>query len=80
MTVLELHLDEQTIERVHDLAARRHSTIEALIIKLVKMLAEGAAVGDPLLGMFAQEPELLDVVLENAMMARETDPLRLAHG
>lgn len=31
---------------------------------------------DPLLGLMADEPELLDEVVEAAMMARESHPLR----
>ena len=31
---------------------------------------------DTMLGMFADEPELLDEVVESAMQARERDPLR----
>jgi predicted DNA-binding antitoxin AbrB/MazE fold protein len=33
---------------------------------------------DPLLGLMADEPELLDEVVEAAMVARETHPLRAA--
>jgi hypothetical protein len=33
---------------------------------------------DPLLGLMANEPELVDGVLESAMLARERDPLRIS--
>lgn len=33
---------------------------------------------DPLLGLMADEPELLDAVVEAAMSARQTHPLRAA--
>ncbi len=80
MTVLELHLDERTIERARDLAARQHLTVESLIGEIVKRLTTKIVVEDSILGMFSQEPELMDAVLENAMTARETDSLRVVHG
>ncbi len=36
--------------------------------------------GDPILGMFAQEPDLMDTVISAAMDTRETNPLRLPVG
>ena len=35
------------------------------------------AATDELLGLFRDEPELLDQIVEEAMSARETQPLRL---
>lgn len=35
---------------------------------------------DPLIGMFADEPELIDRIIEDIMQAREHDPLRQPHG
>ena len=80
MTIVELHLDDQTFERVKHLAARRHGTVEALIQDLVQRLVAIETPADPVLGMFAQEPELMDAVTASAMNARETDPLRLSVG
>lgn len=36
----------------------------------------GTDASDPLLGFMADEPELVDAVLEEAMVARESHPLR----
>ena len=36
--------------------------------------------GHSLIGLFADEPELLDAIIEEVMLARETRPLRVSHG
>ncbi len=40
--------------------------------------AAPSPVKDPILGIFADEPELVDAVVESAMKDRETRPLRLS--
>ena len=35
---------------------------------------------DPILGMFSDEPELMDQIIEDAMHSREVNPLRLPNG
>ena len=35
---------------------------------------------DTIVGLFADQPDLMEEVCEGAMQARETDPLRLAGG
>ena len=80
MTTVKLHLDDHTFERVKHIAARRRATVETLIQDLVQRLVAVEANADPLLGMFAQEPDLMDSVAASAMSARETDPLRLPVG
>jgi hypothetical protein len=80
MTIIELHLDDQTFERVKHIAAGRRASVETLIQDLVQRLVAIEATDDPILGMFAQEPDLMDAVIAAAMTARETDPLRLPVG
>jgi hypothetical protein len=80
MERIELQLDEQTLTRARRLAVSRHSTLEALITALIEQLDETEAPGDPLLGMFAAEPELLDQAVESTMQAREEHPLRPVDG
>ena len=77
MTMIELQLDEHTLELARRAAKFRHSTLETLIQEIIKLLASSETMDDPIVGMFAQEPELLDHVLASAMIARERDPLRL---
>ena len=80
MTVIELQLDEKTLDRALKLAARQHSTLEALIAEIIGLLAADPGSGDPLIGMFSQEPDLMDQVIDSAMKARETDALRAPNG
>jgi hypothetical protein len=80
MTLVKLQLDDQTFERVKYIAARRRATVETLIQDLVQRLVTVEATADPLLGMFSQEPDLMDAVTAAAMSAREADPLRLPLG
>jgi hypothetical protein len=80
VTVIELQLDEQTLERAQSVARRRQSSLETLIKEIIDLLAGTEGTNDPILGMFAQEPELIDQVLCSAMTARETHPLRSPNG
>ena len=80
MEQIALQLDEQTLARARRLAASRHSTLEALLAALIERLDETQTRGDPLLGMFAGEPEMIDQVVESALQAREDHPLRAIDG
>ncbi len=80
MTIVKLDLDTQTFESIQRIATRRRATVETLIQGLVRRLVAIENTNDPLLGMFAQEPDLMDAVTATAMSARETDPLRLPVG
>lgn len=76
MKTIELQLDEQTFERAQRLAETRRYTLEALIAKIIEQLAVIETKPDPLLGMFAHEPEIMDQVIESVMTSREMHPLR----
>jgi hypothetical protein len=78
MTVVKLQLDNKTFERVKHIATRRRVTVETLVQDLVQRLVSAETTDDPLLGMFAQEPDLMDAVTAFAMQARETNFLRLS--
>jgi hypothetical protein len=80
MTIVKLDLDNKTFESIKRIAIRRRATVETLIQDLVQRLVAIENTHDPLLGMFAQEPDLMDAVTTSAMGARETDPLRLPVG
>jgi hypothetical protein len=47
---------------------------------VIEHLGEATTTDDVFLGMFAEEPELLDQVVESAMRAREEHPLRHSGG
>jgi hypothetical protein len=80
MTKIEVQLDEQTLARAMKLAESRHCTLDELIKEMIENLEAFEAVDEPLLGMFADDPELIDQVMESAMMAREAHPLRQSNG
>ncbi len=76
MERVQIEIDEQTLARARQLAASRRCSVEALIAEMVAELAASKPADDRLLGMFADEPELLDRAVESAMLARERHPLR----
>jgi hypothetical protein len=80
MTTIKLQLDDKTLEQIKHIASRRRATVETFIQDLIRRLVAIEAEADPLLGMFAQEPDLIDAVVASTMQARETNPLRLPTG
>jgi len=80
MEHVELHLDEETLQRAKRLAELRRCTLEQLIADLLKQVEFSEPTRDLYLGMFADEPELMDHVVESAMQSREEHPLRTAGG
>jgi hypothetical protein len=80
MDTVVVELDPQTSERARRLARARGTTVTALLQSLITQLDNADAESDSVLGLFADEPNLLDVVVEQAMQIRETQPLRLANG
>ena len=76
---MEISLPEELERYVDDqVKAGRFSTKDQVVtealehFKLTHMPAR-----DPLLGLFSDEPELMDEVVEAAMRDRETRPLRV---
>ena len=63
MAKIEIELDEQTLERAKLLAESRKCTLPELIAEVIKLL-------DPWMGLFADEPELVDEILEEALRNR----------
>ncbi len=77
MRTVELQLDDRTFEQIKHIAAHRRATVETLVPDLIQRLISAETADDPLLGMFAQEPDLMDAVVTSAMQAREVTSLRL---
>ena len=80
MERIQVELDEKTLARARALAERRRCSLDQLIKDFIEQETKPAGPSDTVLGMFADEPELLDEVVEAAMQARERDPLRQAGG
>lgn len=76
MESIVVELDAETSERARRLAQARGMTVEAFVQSLIAQLDKREAIHDPLLGLFADEPALLDAIVEQAMHDRETQPLR----
>jgi hypothetical protein len=76
METIELQLDTQTLGRARKLAASRQCTLEELLKALIEHLEVAEPGDDRCLGMFADEPMLMDQVVTSAMQAREVHPLR----
>jgi hypothetical protein len=70
---------DQLFTEIKTLAPReRLRLVERVIHDLTAGGEAETALGDPgtIIGLFADEPELMDEVSEAAMVARERDPLR----
>lgn len=80
METIELHLDEETLERARRLAASRRVTVEDLLREALARLGTPPTTEDPILGLFADVPDLMDEIVEEAMQARERHPLRQTSG
>lgn len=80
MSTVQLQMDEITFRRAQQVARQRHSTVETLLKEMINSIATRLDTEDPFLGMFSEEPELIDQIVANAMQSRETAPLRLLNG
>lgn len=78
MDTLVVELDPQTSARARRLAQARGTTVTALVQSLITQLDHRESMPDPLLGLFADDPTLLDLVITQAMQDRELQPLRQA--
>jgi len=77
-TVVELVLPKSTYMTLRQAAEQRKKTEAELVTEAVQMYLTQWANSDPLLGLFADEPELMDSVTQQAMQDRERVPLRLS--
>lgn len=95
MGTTDLQLDEETVERVKRLAEAHQVTPEELIRELVENAEvageaqaekgrepgeEQEAPVDPFWGLFADIQDVMDQIVEEAMIARERLPFRASDG
>jgi hypothetical protein len=73
MAMIELELDEPTLQRARQLAESRHGSLEDLVKEaLERMQPEAFKEGNnPIIGMFSDIPDVLDEIVADAMEARE---------
>jgi predicted DNA-binding ribbon-helix-helix protein len=76
METVEIQLNKQTFERVSRIAESRHCSIEDLIRDIIERIEEFKTEKSSFLGMFAEETELMDKIIESVMSARESNDLR----
>lgn len=67
----------QALKRV---AKKKQKSESDILLDALRAYLEQLAKVDPLLGMFANDTELMDEVLTYAMQTRETTPLRIHEG
>lgn len=67
---IELRLDKRILDRARQLARARHCDLEAVFADAIDRLPAAPTPDDPFLGMFKDEPELVDEVTGAAMAAR----------
>ena len=76
MDGIVIELDPQTGERARRLALARGTTVTALVQSLIIQLDRSETEQDTLLGLFGDEPALLEQIVDQAMHTRESQPLR----
>jgi hypothetical protein len=70
MEKVELEVDRLTFERAKTLAMVNQSTLSELIAQVVARLAEIQEKKDPLMGLYADIPEIVDEIVAEAMEKR----------
>lgn len=70
MEKIELELDRLTFERAKTLAIVNQSTLSELITHVIERLAEIQENKDPLMGLYADVPEIVDEIVAEAMEKR----------
>ncbi len=80
METIQLELDAQILQQAQQIAQARQVSLEQLLSDMIEELAHRTVSDDPLWGLFADEVELIDDVVESVMLDREARHLRQAHG
>jgi hypothetical protein len=73
---------EQAQQLLHAIRQLPRGDRLRLVERVVHELAEehGSMSPDAIVGLFADQPDLIEAISEEAMRARAADPLRLAEG
>jgi len=74
METIQLQLDRPTLERAQRLSAFRHCSLDELIKAMIGQTRIAGPANNNLVGLFADEPALMDQIIESAMSAREQRP------
>jgi hypothetical protein len=77
---IELQLDEKTLNKARALAKSRHCELSELIGYAIDQLMLAEPAEYPLLGLFADDPDSVDEMLEEVMKDRAAHPLNQRFG
>ncbi len=80
MEKIELQLDDKTLEKARWLAKSHHRDLSELIAYAINQLEVTDPPKDRLLGLFADDPESVDQMLEEVMKDRAAHPLNQRFG
>ena len=80
MEKIELQLDDKTLEKARWLAKSHHRNLSELIAYAINQLEVTDPPKDRLLGLFADDPESVDQMLEEVMKDRAAHPLNQRFG
>lgn len=80
MKKIELQLDEKILEKARWYASSRNCKLSELIAYAIDKLAATEAANYPLLGLFADDPESVDEMLEEVIKDRAAHPLNQRFG
>ena len=70
METIELQLSPQTVQQAQQIAQARQVSLEQLLRELIEALAQTTRADDPILGIFADEADLIDDVMETVNASR----------
>lgn len=74
---MQLQLTDHTYRALRQVAARSRKTEDQVVLDALQDYLAKTAVANPILGLFADDPALLDAVTEAALLDREQSQLRL---
>ena len=74
---IQLSLPKATYQALKRIAQKSQKTEADIVLDALRIYLERLVKVDPFLGMFADDPEMVDHLVSQIMLARETTPLRL---
>ena len=80
MVSVTLRLNNREYSKITKLAKIRKCSVDTVIKDAIARTKTPAVRKDCIIGLFADEPELVDAIAHSAMQAREMHPLRVING
>jgi len=75
MEKIEIEIDRISLQRAKTLAQLNEVTLPELLSVLIERLAEVQKAKDPVMGLWADIPEIVDDIVEEAMKNRAGTPI-----